>query len=139
MKSIICLTILFTTTLSFGQCDKDVTLVSSKTEYLDGSGVVQRTEAEQSTIDITKSQVTITPGRADHKMVGAVQSNTCNWNVAYKEGKTVIKATFDDPSGPQRHTTLTIEGKDGVITFLMEIAEMPDKKIRVNVTSFKEK
>jgi hypothetical protein len=128
----------FTATLSFSQCDKDVILTSSKTEYLDGSGAVQRTVDEQSTIEITKSQVIISPGNTDRKMTGTVQSATCNWSTSYQEGKTVIKAVFDDPSGGQRHATLTTEGKSGTITFLMEIAEMPDQKIRVNLTSFKE-
>jgi hypothetical protein len=37
------------------------------------------------------------------------------------------------------HATITIEGKDGKITFLMEIEEMPDRKIRVWVDEFGEK
>ncbi|MBD2703516.1 hypothetical protein IC229_22920 [Spirosoma sp. BT702] len=125
-------------TLSFGQCDKDVTLTSSKTEYLDGSGTVHRTDDEESTIAINKTQITITPGNPDRKMVGTIQSTTCNWPTAYQEGKTVIKVVFQGPSDAPRHATMTIEGKAGKITFLMEIDEMPDKKIRVNVTSFKE-
>jgi hypothetical protein len=138
MKNLILFALLLSTTLSFGQCDKDVMLTSSKTEYLDGSGTVQRTENEQSTIEINKSQVIITPGNSNHKMTGKVESAACNWSTAYQEGKTVIKAVFDDPSGESRHATLTTEGKAGMVTFLMEIAEMPDKKIRVSVNSFKE-
>lgn len=130
--------LLLGSTLSFGQCDKDIILTTSKTEYLNGSGVVERTEDEQSTIEIGKSQVMISPGN-NHKMIGTIQSTTCNWGKAYQEGKTVVKAVFEDPSGEQRHATLTTEGKAGTVTFLMEIAEMPDKKIRVTVNSFNEK
>ncbi|GAB4014508.1 hypothetical protein [Spirosoma koreense] len=70
--------------------------------------------------------------------MGTIESTTCNWSTAYQEGKPVIEAVFDDPSGGQRHATLITEGKGGTITFLMEIAEMPDRKIRASTTSFKE-
>lgn len=139
MKNLLFLAFLsLSSTLSFGQCDKDVTLTTSKTEYLNDSGVVERTEDEQSTIEIGKSQVMISPGN-NHKMIGAIQSTTCNWGTAYQEGKTVIKVVFEDPSGEQRHATLTTEGKGGTVTLLMEIAEMPNKKIRAVVNSFNEK
>ncbi|MPR35641.1 hypothetical protein [Salmonirosea aquatica] len=125
-------------TLSFGQCNQDVTITASKTEYLDGSGVIQRTVDEQSTIQIKGSQIIITPGSADHQMTGTIESTTCDWSTPYKEGKTVSKAVFEDPSREQRHVTLTTEGKGGKVTFLMEIDEMPDKKIRVSVVDFQE-
>ncbi|GAA4467196.1 hypothetical protein GCM10023189_50390 [Nibrella saemangeumensis] len=98
-RLILPLLVVFSPALSFGQCEKDVLLTSSKTEYLDGAGVVQRVVDEQSTIEINKSQVIIKPGNADRKMVGTIESTTCNWSTAYQEGKTVIKAVFDEPSG----------------------------------------
>ncbi|GAB3276003.1 hypothetical protein GCM10027347_49570 [Larkinella harenae] len=125
---------------SFGQCDKNVTLAVSKTEYLDRNGTVQRTVDENSTIEISSSEITIIPGgNADQKMTGKVQSNTCSWTIPYKEGKSVMKARFVDPGGNQQNTTLTLEGAAGKITFLMEVDEMPDRRIRVNVDSFEEK
>ena len=125
---------------SFGQCDKNVALAVSKTQYLDGSGTVQRTVDENSTVEINTSEVVITPGgNADHKMNGKIQSNTCSWSVPFKEGKSIYKARFEDPSGNQQNATLTIEGKDGKVTFLMEVAERPDQKIRVTVDKFEEK
>ncbi|WAC14743.1 hypothetical protein [Dyadobacter pollutisoli] len=137
-KSTLIAALLLVATISFGQCDQDVTLTASKTTYLNGSGAVEREEDEQSIIEINKSQITITPGNADHKMVGKIESTTCNWTSAYQEGNTVIKAVFDGPSGAQMHATMTTEGKAGKITFLMEIVEMPDKKIFVNIDSFQE-
>ncbi len=127
----------FGVTFSYAQCDKELTLISSKTEYLDGSGNLQRTVDEESNIEIKKSEVTITPGSGDRTMVGKIESTTCNWPAAYKEGKTVIKAIFED-GGQNLHVTITLEGKEGNTTFLLEIAEMPDRKIRVLITSFKE-
>lgn len=137
-KYTLCTAMMLATLVSFGQCDKDVTLTASKTSYMDGSGALQRTVDEQSTIEINKSKVTITPGNVDHKMTGTVQSVTCNWSKPFEVGKTVMKAIFEDPAGGNKNTTLTIEGKDGTVTFLMEITEMPDKKILVKVDSFKE-
>jgi hypothetical protein len=140
MKTILfSLSLLFSTVLSFGQCDKEVKLTTSKTEYLDAAGVVQRTVDEKSTIDIGKTDVLIVPGNADQKMIGTIQSTTCTWTTPYQEGKTVMKALFKEPSGEERHVTLTIEGKAGKLTFLMEIAEMPERKIRVWVEEFGEK
>ncbi len=139
MKNVLLLALLLITKAGFGQCNQDVTLTSSKTEYLDGSGAVQRSVDEQSTIEISKSGIIITPGNSEHKMNGTTQSVTCNWATAFQEGKTVIQAEFTDPSGSLRHATMTIEGKAGQVTFLMEIVEMPDVKIRVKVDSFKEK
>ncbi|MGM9512169.1 hypothetical protein ACS5NO_30820 [Larkinella sp. GY13] len=131
--------LLFSTVLSFGQCAKEVKLITSKTEYLDAAGVVQRTVDEQSTIDIGKTDILIVPGNADQKMNGTIQSTTCTWSVPYKEGKTVIKALFAKEPGQEMHVTITIEGKADQLTFLMEIAEMPDRKIRVWVEEFGEK
>lgn len=125
--------------LCFGQCDQNTVLSSSKTEYLDASGAVERTVDEQSTVEISKTQVVITPGNVDQKMTGTIQSTTCTWATPYQDGKTVLKAVFDIPSGNQMHATLTIEGKAAQITLLMEVDEMPNRKIRVSATSFKEK
>ncbi|RAK00393.1 hypothetical protein LX87_02095 [Larkinella arboricola] len=141
MKKLLVLPLLLAGILpGFGQCDKHLTLALSKTQYLDGSGAVQRTVEENSTVEISPSDVVITPGgKTDHRMNGKIQSNTCSWSVPYKEGKSVYKARFEDPAGNQQNTTLTIEGKDGNVTFLLEIAERPDQKIRVNVDTFEEK
>ncbi|GAB3324005.1 hypothetical protein GCM10027299_20810 [Larkinella ripae] len=139
MKIFLTLVVLITSaTVSLAQCDKAVKLKTSKTEYLDGSGTVQRTVDEQSTIDIGKTAVTIRPGNTDRVMNGTVQSATCNWTVPYKTGKSVIKALFKEPSGEENHATITVEGKDGKTTFLMEIAERPDRKIRVTADTFEE-
>jgi hypothetical protein len=140
MKTLLSAILLISSTMfCFGQCDKDVRLTASKTEYLDGTGVVQRTVDEQSTIEIGKTDIMIQPGNDDHKMNGTIQSTTCTWGVPFQEGKTVIKALFKEPTGEERHATLTIEGKAGKVTFLMEVAEMADRKILVSADKFEEK
>ncbi len=139
MKKLLLMALVCSGFSGFAQCNVDVALTSSKTEYLDGSGAVQRTVDEASTIEIIKKQVLINPGNNGNIMTGNITSATCEWPTAYKEGKSVIKAEFEDPSGGTRHATMTLEGKDGKVTFTMEITEMADRIIKVTIDSFKEK
>ncbi|MBA4853813.1 hypothetical protein [Emticicia sp. BO119] len=139
MKNFLLLVLVCFSFAGFAQCNLDLALTSNKTEYLDNSGTVQRTVDENSTIEIIKKQVLINPGNNGNIMTANITAATCEWPTAYKEGKSVIKADFNDPSGETRHVTMTIEGKDGKTTFTMEIAEMPDRVIRVTIDSFKEK
>jgi hypothetical protein len=140
LKGIIgaCALLLLSNSASFAQCDKNVILASSKTEYLDGQNVLQRTVEENSTVLIGDSKVIITPGSGDRKMVGVIRSNDCDWKVPFKEGKSTIKAVFSEDNGEKRNVTLTIEGKDGRVAMLMEIKETPDRKIRIPIIEFKE-
>jgi len=124
-------------TICFAQCDKKVILTTSKTEHLDPSGTVTRTEDEKAVVEITKSDLTINVND-NHKMTGPIKSNSCNWSVPFKNGKTVIKATLSDDSGSDKNVILTIEGKDGKVTLLFEMEGMPDDRIRVNADKFEE-
>ena len=72
-------------------------------------------------------------------MQGMIDSFTCEWKTPFKEGKTVIKTSITNPQGQTFSLTITIEGKEGKITFLAEMAEMPDQKIRIVVEKFEEK
>jgi hypothetical protein len=140
LKAIIgaCALLLLSNSVSFAQCDKNLVLTSSKTEYLDGQNVLQRSVEENSTVLIDDSKVTITPGCGDRKMVGVISSNDCAWKEPFKEGKSTIKAVFAEDNGEKRNVTLTIEGKEGKVTLLMEIKETPDRKIRIPINEFKE-
>src|ERR1022692_1228826 len=120
------------------QCEKKVTLISSKTEYLDGSGVLQNTISEKTIIEITKSEITVTPGE-DASATGTIKSDSCNWKVPFKEGKTIIKAVMTDEGGDIKHVTFTIEGKDGKITLLADVEELINRKIRLTADTFREK
>ncbi|HWV29003.1 MAG TPA: hypothetical protein VN038_05100 [Dyadobacter sp.] len=141
MKNLLLLLVLllFVQFRSFAQCSEEVILSASKTEYLNASDVLQRTVDESSTIEISKTRVVIKPGNADQVMSGAITSDTCNWKSPYTEGLTVIHALFDDSSAEPRHVTLKLEGASGKITLLMEIQEMPDRKIRVSIDKFTKK
>ena len=120
----------------FAQCDTKTILTSSTTEYLDSNNVVERSEPEKTVIRIDKSTLSITPG--DHEMKGTIKENSCNWTVPYKEGKSIIKSAITDQSGDIKNATLSLEGKDGKVILVVEIAEMPGKKIRVSIDTFEE-
>ncbi len=121
----------------FAQCDKVVVLTSSKTEYLNAAGVVQRSVDEQCVIKVDKTEVSIAP--ADHDpMVAKVVSIDCTWKEAFKTGKTMVKAKFTAPDGQVSDTTITIEGKNGKVTCTMTQKERPDRVIRVSADKFEE-
>jgi len=125
------------TTATFAQCDKTVVLNSSKTDHLDESGTLTRSETETAEIQIGKSAVDIAVN-GEHKITAQIKSNTCNWTVPFKEGKTVIKAVTDQ-NGEERNITITIEGKDGKVTLFFEAENEPGDKIRVGIDKFVEK
>ena len=121
----------------FAQCDKAVILTSSKTEYLDAAGALQRSVEEQCVIKVDKTEVSIAP--ADHDpMVAKVVSIDCAWKEAFKTGKTIVQTKFRDPNGQVSDATITIEGKHGKITCVMTQKERPDRVIKVSVDKFEE-
>lgn len=125
------------TMTSFAQCGKKFTITSSKTEHMDSNGTVTRTDDEQAVVVIGKTDLNITVND-DHKMTGTIKSDTCNWPVAYKEGKTILKATITTPDGADKNVTITITGKDGKVTLLFEVEDEPDDRIRVAADKFEE-
>ena len=127
------------TRFSLAQCGKQIILLSHKTEYLDENYSLQRSVDEKSTIEINKSEIIVNPGNDQRKMTGVIKGGSCSWTRPFQDGKWVIKATFTKEGEGTRNATVTIEGKDGKVSFLMEIAEMPDRKIRVWADTFEEK
>jgi len=124
-------------TVSFAQCGKKAVLTTANTQHLDASGAVQRTVDEKAIVEINKTDLAINVND-EHKMTGKIKSDSCNWKVPYKDGKSVIKATVTDEQGTDREVTITIEGKDGKVTLLFETDGMPDDRIRVTVVKFEE-
>jgi hypothetical protein len=125
-------------TMSFAQCDKKVSLHSSKTQHLDGSGTLQETVDEQTTIELGKSDIVVVTDNGNQKMTGAVKINTCDWKVPFKDGKTIVATTLKGDDGDSKDFTITIEGKDGKVTLLAESPSMPDRKIKLDIEKFEE-
>lgn len=122
--------------ISFAQCDKKIIITSSTTEYLDADSVLERTVEENTIIEINKPDITIRPG--DKTMNAVIISDSCNWKIPFKEGRTTFKVTFSDDQGNKMNATLTIEGKDGKLTLLV-ISEGSPTIIRVPIEKFEEK
>ena len=119
------------------QCDKNLVLTSSKTEYLDASGAIQKTVNEKAQIDIGRKSITISPGR-DRTMTGAIRSVTCAWQTAFKDGESEFKTEFED-QGESKQITIVLEGKNGKVSFTAIFVDTPDKRIRVRADNFEEK
>ena len=123
---------------SYAQCGKKQLLTSSRTEYLDASGALQRTVDESAIIEYNDSSIVITRNTGQ-QMKGTINAIDCEWKTPFKEGKTSIKSLITDERGEARNLHITIEGKDGTISFLAESPERPDRKIRLVIDKFEEK
>jgi hypothetical protein len=123
--------------VSFAQCGKKFTITTSKTEHLDSGGNITRTDDEKAIVVISKADITINVND-EHKMTGTIKADTCNWPIAYKEGKSVIKALINTENGEDKNVTITITGKDGKVTLLFEVEGEADDRIRVTVDKFEE-
>src|SRR6476620_9026712 len=144
MKKVLFLLMLLTIlgiVFSYAQCGKKQLITSGKTEYLDANGNVQRSVDENVTIEYDKSQITINIDAPEgtNNMSGPIKSDSCTWTIPYKEGKSVIKALVSDARGDQKNLTITIEGKDGKLSFLASVEEVPDTRIRLTIDKFEEK
>jgi len=128
-------------TVSYAQCDKKVSLTSSKTEHFDSSGALKHAEDEKTVVEFDKSDITVsvTKGDGDRKMTGKVKSNVCTWKVPFKEGKTMLNITLTNDGGESRDFTVTIEGKDGKVALWAESKEEPDDKVKLDIDKFEEK
>ena len=119
------------------QCDKNLILQASKTEYLDEKDEVKKVMEERTKIEITKTSISISPGD-NPIMTGNILSSTCEWKIPFKEGKSQYKTTFDQ-NGESKSVTVTIEAKDGKVYFLAVLHDSQEKRIRVWADSFMEK
>jgi hypothetical protein len=121
------------------QCGKKLVITASKTEFLGADSTVQRADDEQSSVEFDSSNITITHGAQQEKMVGTVSKYACNWKVPFKEGKTVMKAVFPNDNGEMKNVSITITGKNDKIIFFVEIDDQPDRKIRLTADKFEER
>jgi hypothetical protein len=139
MKTIIIsLAILLTLiTAVFGQCGKTVVLTSSKTDHLDASGKLTQSFSEKVVIEISKTTIDISV-EGQQKMTGKITSNTCDWKVPFKKGKSVINAMMTNREG-DRQATMTIEGKDGKIHLHFIMPAKPDDRVSIIADKFEAK
>jgi hypothetical protein len=127
-------------TVSFAQCDKQVTLTASKTQHFDAQGGLKAADDEKTIIKFSKTDINIAISGAhgDIAMTGKVNSDTCDWKVPFKDGKTILHTTLTNSGGESRDYDVTITGKDGKITLTASSADDPDDVIKLDIEKFEE-
>jgi len=127
-------------TVSLAQCDKKVTFSSSKTEHLDDKGTLQDTQDEKTTVEFSKSGITVFTANDNdgQKMTGDVKSYTCDWTIPFKTGKTTLSVTLKRDNGDTRDFNIIIEGKDGKVTLLAVSPEQLERQIKLTADKFEE-
>lgn len=120
---------------TYAQCNQRVTFIASNTDYQDGKGTV----AENTSVVFDNQDVSImTNGNVDDQLVGTVLSSSCDWKKSYREGKTIVKANVSNKKWGSKNATLTMEGKDGNVSLLVEVDNMPARKFQLSSDVFKE-
>lgn len=120
------------------QCDKTIKWTTAKSEFIDGSGNVQRSKDEAVEVVVNAKTVDITMDgpQGEEGMKGDVSDYACTWKDD-KNGKTVFKSTLTDTQGTVRHATITIESVNGQATILLTAEEEP-QSIKLTVASSEE-
>lgn len=141
MKKIILL-FSFAFTLSIAsnaQCDKKVLYTSAKQEWLNSKNEIQKNDADKVTVEISKTSVILNHNDDPNDvMKGDIKNTDCNWNEAYKNGKSIIQAQLTEGANDVHDATITIEGKDGILFILIEMKDHPDMIIKAYVDKYTE-
>jgi hypothetical protein len=124
-------------TCCYSQCDKKNILSATGAEILN----------EQNEIKI-KDTLRVTTIKYDSKVIEIVSENStvhgtidsiyCNWKLPFKEGHTYIRGSLSYENGDQLVTKLTINGKDGKLTLLVDIEHPEANKMRFVLNKFEE-
>ena len=123
--------------VSKAQCDQNIKWTSSKSEFIDASGQVERSEDETVIVTASATKISIVPhGSSEETLTGDISDYSCNWPDK-KNGKISFMALLTHPNGDTLHATITVEAVNGTTTILLEAKEMPSK-IRLSINSFEE-
>ena len=118
------------------QCQNTVLYKASKTEYLNSKDVIENSVAEESTLQISPTQVVLQKnGNGADEVIGSVIGWKCQWTTAFKKGKTSFSSVLTKGNGEQRGAGFTIEGRDGELFITVAIEGM-DQKIRFKADTF---
>jgi len=144
MKKILITALVAILSVSYGfaQCKKNLRLVSDTTSFVDQSGGIMNSKQEDVVVEITDSAIDVKisqDGMQRDNLTGSVRVTSCQWKVPFKEGKTVFQTTLKDQGGDSRNAVLTIEGKGGRVSFLLEPQGTNEKRIRLSIKKFEEK
>lgn len=132
--------LLLAASAGFAQCDKAVVYHSDKQDRIDAQGEVVGNTADVIRLEFTKESISVGVNEKTVEVTASIKEVDCQWKELYKEGKAVYKVTFQKPeTGETSEGSLTIEGKEGKLTILVEMARMEGKKIKLFVNKYEEK
>jgi hypothetical protein len=118
------------------QCENTVLYKASKTEYLNSKETVENSVAEESTIQISSTQVVLQKnGNGADEVIGSVIGWNCHWTENFKKGKTSFTTVLTKGNGEQRGAGITIEGLGGDLIITLAIEGM-EQKIRFRGDSY---
>jgi hypothetical protein len=140
MNKILLIVLALTTFSAKAQCDKKTIWNASKTEYLSANGEVENSVTEPTTIEMTRTKVTMVKGlNAEEVITGEITQPECKWTEPYRKGKTSFSSQLFKSNGESRHAAITIEGVEGKIAITLAIEGMEGKKIRLLVDNYQQK
>ena len=138
-KNLLAIGTIVLSTMLHAQCGKNVTWMSSKTEYLDSSGQVEDAKAMATSLQTTANHITVTVEEGGGDILqGDIRDLTCEWKEAYKNGRSHFSALMAKSNGETREATFTIEAKDGKIVIIVEVERMQGRKMRILIDNYKE-
>jgi hypothetical protein len=114
-------------TCCYSQCDKKNILSATGVEVLNKQNEVKIKDTQRVTT-IKYDSKTFELITEYYTRYGTIDSIYCNWKTPFKEGTTYIKTTLSFENGEQWVTKLTINGKDGKLTLLVDM-EHPEADI----------
>lgn len=119
------------------QCDKKNILSATGAEILNGQNDVKIKDTLRVTT-IKYDSKTIEIISEFNTLYGTIDSISCNWKIPYKEGNTYIRGTLNYENGDQWVSKLTITGKDGKLTLLVDIEHPQANLMRFVPDKFEE-
>jgi hypothetical protein len=124
---------------SNAQCDKRVLYTSAKQEWLNSKDEIQKSDEDKVTVEISKTSIILNHNDDPNDvMKGDIKNLDCNWNEAYKTGKSVIQAKLMEGANDVHDATITIEGKNGILFILIEMKDHPDMIIKAYIDKYTE-
>ncbi len=127
----------FTASYCVAQCNDTVTYFSSKAEFLDNSGKVERSEDGKVTVKVSPSSFVLMHNDDDNDtMNGEITNFSCEWKEPFKNGKTFFNAKLIEKSGESGDATVSIEGKEGKQTILINFKKW-DKVLKLQPDNYK--
>lgn len=115
---------------TFAQCEENAVLSTSKTNLADPSGEPIGVKDEKTVLRFSKIAIMLNIDGVDRGELKIV-SQSCNWTIPYKEGKSIINAKLNNSD-----YTLTIEGKEGKVSLHVVKNESDDSILSMVVDKF---